>query len=156
MLTSPYRHFFFATGCAEGATPLNAFDNALLASGIGNMNLIKISSILPPGCQLLSPIPALTPGDLIPVAYGSIYSDISGERIAAGVAVAIPQDPSLPGVIMEYSSRGHKEEIENIVREMAKEAFRVRKFDLKEVISQAVDYVSKGSGAVFAGVVLWE
>ncbi len=156
MFSQTYRHFFFALGSSEGATPLNAFDGALLASGIGNTNLIKISSILPPGCRLLNPPPPMEPGKLIPVAYGSIYSDIPGERIAAGVAVAIPDNPALPGVIMEYSSRGHKEEIEKIVREMAAEAFRVRKFPLKEIMSEAVDYVSKGSGAVFAGVVLWE
>ena len=35
-------------GHAEGGTTLNAFDNALLAAGIGNINLIKVSSILPP------------------------------------------------------------------------------------------------------------
>ncbi len=156
MFDTTYRHFFFASGHAEGATPLNAFDGALLASGIGNTNLIKISSILPPGCIFLSPPPPVAPGKLVPVAYGTIFSDIPGERIAAGVAVAIPEDPSLPGVIMEYSSRGHKEEIETIVRDMAKEAFRVRDFPLKDVMSRAVDYVSKGSGAVFAGVVLWE
>ena len=30
------------TAAAEGGTPLNAFDNALLAGGIGNVNLVKI------------------------------------------------------------------------------------------------------------------
>ena len=35
-------------GHAEGGTPLNAFDNALLAAGIGNINLVKVSSIIPP------------------------------------------------------------------------------------------------------------
>ncbi len=156
MFPEKYRHFFFATGSSEGATPLNAFDAALLKSGIGNTNLIKISSILPPNCQLMDHPPSIEPGKLIPVAYGTIFSDIPGEKIAAGVAVAIPEDPALPGVIMEYSSRGHKEEIETIVRGMAEEAFRVRNFPLKKILSRAVDYVSKGSGAVFAGVVLWE
>src|SRR5688500_13102541 len=35
-------------GHSEGGTTLNAFDNALLVAGIGNINLIKVSSILPP------------------------------------------------------------------------------------------------------------
>ena len=61
MFTKTYQQFFFATGHAEGATPLNAFDGALLASGIGNTNLIKISSILPP--QL--------PADGLPPTYGT-------------------------------------------------------------------------------------
>ena len=40
-------------GHAEGGTALNAFDNALLAAGIGNINLIKISSILPPDVPVI-------------------------------------------------------------------------------------------------------
>ena len=43
--------FFFCSGSAEAVSPLNAFDAALLAAGIGNTNLVKISSIVPPGCE---------------------------------------------------------------------------------------------------------
>ena len=32
---------------AEGGTKLNAFDNALLKAGIGNANLVKLSSVVP-------------------------------------------------------------------------------------------------------------
>ncbi|MFO7311775.1 MAG: pyruvoyl-dependent arginine decarboxylase, partial [Bacillota bacterium] len=39
MLPTP-RKFTLVSGAAEGTTPLNAFDNALLASGIGNLNLL--------------------------------------------------------------------------------------------------------------------
>ena len=35
------------SGKAEGPSKLNAFDNALLDAGIGDVNLIKVSSILP-------------------------------------------------------------------------------------------------------------
>ena len=48
-------------GNAEGGTSLNAFDNALLAAGIGNINLVRISSILPPDV-LLVPLPRIKPG----------------------------------------------------------------------------------------------
>ncbi len=37
------------SGRAEGPTKLNAFDNALLDAKIGDVNLIKVSSILPSG-----------------------------------------------------------------------------------------------------------
>src|SRR5262249_30689843 len=55
-------------GNAEGGTPLNAFDNALLAAGIGNINLVRISSIVPPGVELL-PLPRIKPGAIVPTAF---------------------------------------------------------------------------------------
>ena len=42
-------------GTAEGYTELNAFDGALLAAGIGDTNLLKISSIVPPAGQRVDP-----------------------------------------------------------------------------------------------------
>ena len=41
------------SGHAEGGSSLNAFDNALLVAGIGNINLVKISSIVPPEVALV-------------------------------------------------------------------------------------------------------
>ena len=41
------------SGKAEGPTILNAFDNALLDAGIGDVNLIKVSSILPTGAEIV-------------------------------------------------------------------------------------------------------
>jgi arginine decarboxylase len=43
--------FDLVVGSGEGATPLNSFDAALLDAGIGNLNLVRVSSILPPGAQ---------------------------------------------------------------------------------------------------------
>ena len=88
-------------GTAEGSTPLNAFDNALLAAGIGNINLIKVSSILPPGVELV-PLPRIKPGALVPTAYAAMTSEVPGEVVAAAVGWARPIDPAKNGVIMEY------------------------------------------------------
>ena len=44
-----------SAGAAEGDTELNAFDNALLAAQVGNLNLIRVSSVLPkPGTPSIS------------------------------------------------------------------------------------------------------
>jgi pyruvoyl-dependent arginine decarboxylase len=67
-------------GTAEGSTPLNAFDNALLAAGIGNINLVRVSSILPPGVELI-PLPKIKPGAIVPTAYASMSSEVPGESI---------------------------------------------------------------------------
>src|SRR5436309_3406932 len=98
-------------GHAEGGTPLNAFDNALLAAGIGNINLVKISSILPPEVPDIE-LPKIKLGALIPTAYAAMTSEKPGETVAAAVGYAIPDDPAKNGVIMEfhgYATREHAE-----------------------------------------------
>jgi arginine decarboxylase len=144
--------YFLTAGSAEGYTSLNAFDAALLNSGVGDCNLVKLSSILPPACELVDPfIPEY--GSLTPVAYASMSSYLPGENIAAAVACAVPKDPTLPGVIMEYSARGAAENAEEIVREMARQAFLVRKREILEIHSISVEHRVEQIGAIFAAVV---
>ena len=146
--------YFLVSGASEGITPLNAFDGALLQAGIGNTNIVKMSSIVPPHCQLISPIP-LPPGALIPAAYGALSSDVPGEMIAAGVAIALPEDEDRNGLIMEYSGKGDRSKIEETVRNMAIEGMKVRGWKIKELKSVAAEYKVKKIGAVLAAVVLW-
>jgi arginine decarboxylase len=146
--------YFLVSGASEGYTPLNAFDGALLQAGIGNTNIIKMSSIVPPHCQLIAPVP-LPPGALVPAAYAAITSDIPGEMISAAVALALTEDADRPGLIMEYSSRGHREAIEEIVREMVKEGMKLRGWPIKELNSIGIEYKVKKVGAALAAVVLW-
>ncbi|MFQ6112445.1 MAG: pyruvoyl-dependent arginine decarboxylase, partial [Nitrospinota bacterium] len=91
--------YFLTQGSSEGISPLNAFDGALISAGIGNTNLIKVSSILPPRCQQVPPL-AIPQGALLPAAYAHITSDIPGETISAAVAIALPEDESKAGLIM--------------------------------------------------------
>jgi arginine decarboxylase len=148
-------HYFLVSGASEGFTPLNAFDGALLSAGIGDTNLVKMSSIVPPRCQLISPVP-LPPGSLVPTAYASITSDIPGEIISSAVAVALPKEPHSPGLIMEYSGRGTKGDIEETVRRMALEGMRLRMRETKDLISIAVEHKVHKVGATLAAVVLWD
>jgi len=143
------------SGDSEGFTLLNAFDGALLCAGIGDTNLVKMSSIVPPRCRLIAPVP-LPAGALVPTAYASITSDVPGEIIASAVAVALPEKPDYPGLIMEYSARGPKAEIEETVRQMAIEGMKLRGRVIKELTSMAVEHRVKKVGATLAAVVLWE
>lgn len=145
--------FFVCSGAGEGRTTLNAFDAALLDSQVGNTNLMKMSSILPPHVVQSEAIP-LPPGAFIPIAYASISSTTPAEVISAAVAVGIPVDPSLNGVIMEYSARGQAADVEAIVRNMASEAMALRGFAVKEIVSTSIQHRVDHIGAAFAGVVL--
>lgn len=148
------RYYFFAKGTSEGFTPLNAFDGALINAGLGDYNLVKVSSIIPPNCKEKIDI-EIPYGSLVPIAYASITSDIPGEIISAAVAIALPEDNTLTGLIMEYSARGHKEEIESIVRNMAQEGMKKRGKKIVKLMSQSIESKVRHIGSAFAGVVLW-
>lgn len=44
---------YVATGCGEGPTALAAFDAALQDAGVANYNLIPLSSVIPPGAEVV-------------------------------------------------------------------------------------------------------
>ncbi len=140
---------------AEGFSELNAFDVALLKSGVGNTNLVKMSSILPPNCKKKESI-ELPLGDLVPVAYAALTSSKKGQRIAAAVAIGIPKDKTKNGLIMEFEDYDiTKEQAEEHVRKMAEWGMRYRGYEIERIESIAVDHVVEEHGAVFACVVLW-
>jgi arginine decarboxylase len=146
--------FFLVSGSSEGYSKLNSFDGALLNAGIGNTNLVKMSSIIPPKCEEIKPV-ELPYGALVPVAYSYITSDLQGEVIAASIAVALPENEDKPGLIMEYSARGRKEDIEKIVRQMAIEGMKMRNEKIKTLKSISVEHSVEKIATAFAAAVLW-
>lgn len=140
-------------GCAEGGTSLNAFDNALLAAGIGNINLIKVSSILPPDVPVVD-LPKIRPGALVPTAYAAMTSEVPGETIAAAVGYAVPDDPAKNGVIMEFHGVATREEAERAIEAMLDEAFRVRGETIHERRVYAVEHTVERIGCALAAVTL--
>ena len=155
IIPTPTTHAF-VTGSSEGFAPLNAFDGALLDAGIGNTNLLKMSSIVPPGTQELQVLQlALPPGALVPIAYASMLSDIPGSIISAAVAAAWSDDAEKPGLIMEYNAHGHRGDAEAIVRRMAEEGIKARGWSLGRIQSVSIDHRVTKIGAAFAGLILW-
>jgi arginine decarboxylase len=46
------KKFFISSGCAVSkVSDLNAFDKALLEAGIGELNIVSVSSVLPVGAE---------------------------------------------------------------------------------------------------------
>jgi arginine decarboxylase len=140
-------------GHAEGTTSLNAFDNALLAAGIGNINLVKISSIVPPDVDIVD-LPRIKPGALIPTAYAWMTGSVPGEVISAAVGYALPQDRTRAGVIMEYHAKGSLAESERMIRQMLEEAFRVRGETIRESKVFAAEHRVERIGCAVAAVTL--
>jgi len=152
MLPTPKKYFVTA-GASEGKTKMNAFDNALLQARIGNINLLRVSSILPPeACY--DPGLVLPPGSLVPTAYGFIQSCQAGELIAAAVGVGIDRSNHF-GVIMEFSGSCSREEAVVQVEEMLREAFAVRGMDLNEIKTAGAEHRVLANGCALAAVPMW-
>lgn len=152
MLSTPAKYTPVAAS-SEGRTKLNAFDHALLKAGIGNVNLLRVSSILPARAKLIEEFEA-APGSLVPTAYGSIVSDIPGDLISAAVGVGINSEESF-GVIMEFSGKCSKADAEEAIRKMVEEAFETRGLSLNQVIIKATEHRVEKIGCAFAAVALW-
>ncbi|NLK08195.1 MAG: arginine decarboxylase, pyruvoyl-dependent [Firmicutes bacterium] len=151
MLPTPTK-FTLCAGASDGSSPLNAFDNALLEAGIGNANLVRVSSILPAGVSHVPEL-KLSPGALTPVAYGTINSDVPEEKISAAVAVGISLNSF--GVIMEYSGRCGRQDAEAKVVAMVQDAFKIRDLELIDVMVKAAEHTVVRNGSAFAAVALW-
>ena len=146
--------FFLTSGAGEASTKLNAFDAALLAARVGDTNLVRLSSILPPGAGETEPY-ELPKGALVPIAYGELTSTTPGSLISAAVAVGIPDDPDAAGLIMECSRVGEPGPCEEAARNMVREGMEmIRGCRIKEIKSVSVSHSVRKVGAVFAAVVL--
>jgi arginine decarboxylase len=140
-------------GHAEGGTSLNAFDNALLAAGIGNINLVKVSSIVPPEVAIVE-LPKIRPGALVPTAYAAITSESPGQTIAAAVGYALPDDPAKNGVIMEFHGVASQAEAERAIDAMLAEAFRMRGETIREQRIVAAEHRVERIGCTLAAMTL--
>jgi arginine decarboxylase len=141
-----------SAGAAEGDTELNAFDNALLAARIGNLNLIRVSSVLPEGATLLDEPMTIAAGSLVPTVYASHISSSPGETIAAAIGIGIGD--ASHGMI--YESHGHsRSEAESAVRQMIDEGFARRGLKLKGTSVRSIEHRVDRIGCAVAAVVLW-
>lgn len=137
MMNYPER-YMLSSGVGKATHKLVSFDSALISARISNYNLLKVSSILPIGCTKVNSIDKKE-GSALLVAYGSLSSNKINETISAAVAVGIPQDPAVPGVIMEHSGFCTGGEADQLVRKMVQEAMKNHGFECKDVISSAVE-----------------
>lgn len=151
MLATTYT---FALGKGDGETKLDSFDSALMNTGIGNLNLIKVSSILPADCTYCA-TPKWIEGQAVQCVYASYISNIRGETISAAVGVAKPKTQNLPGVITKYSGNGSQKISEKTVEEMCIRAMKRRAIEDYEIVIHSVESkIGKHYGCVFAGVIL--
>ena len=139
-------------GDSEGTTELNAFDNALLRAGIGNLNLVKVTSIIPPFTELAE-LPYIEPGSLTPVVYTSLTSCNPGEMISCALGAGFPENKEDIGFIAEINTFSSAKDAEQQVQKMVEEGMSSREISVSKIVCVSTEHKVKKIGCVFCAAV---
>lgn len=103
---------FFTKGVGTHKEELHSFELALRDAGIEKCNIVQVSSILPPGCRVISKdrgLKELKPGAITYCVMSRCCSNEPRRLLAASVGCAIPADKKTYGYISEHHSFGQTE-----------------------------------------------
>ncbi|MDZ7373841.1 MAG: arginine decarboxylase, pyruvoyl-dependent [candidate division KSB1 bacterium] len=105
---------FMTRGVGKHKEKLTSFEMALRKAGIAHLNLVRVSSIFPPHCRLISKSQGLSlvhPGQVTFVVMSENSTNEPHRLIAASVGIAIPSDPNLYGYLSEHHGFGQREKV---------------------------------------------
>lgn len=103
---------FFTRGVGKHRTSLQAFETALRDAGIARCNLVKVSSIYPPGCKIISReegVKKLVPGQIAFVVLAEERTNEPNRLAAAAIGLAVPKGNDKFGYISEHHGFGMTE-----------------------------------------------
>jgi arginine decarboxylase len=107
------RKAFPTTGTGVHRDKLASFELALRAAGIEKFNLVRVSSIMPPGCMPVAReegLKSLRPGEIVYCVLSENQTDEPHRLIASAIGTAIPLDGNNYGYISEHHSFGEDKE----------------------------------------------
>ena len=130
------KKIFLTKGVGLHKEKLASFELALREAGIAPLNLITVSSILPPHCKFIDKgegVKLLKPGQVVPVVLAKSESNIPSTLVSSGVGVAVPRDKEHYGYLSEHHCTGMddiimEEYVEDLAAEMLATTYGV-KFD---------------------------
>ena len=143
--------YFVVKGQGESnASPLNAFDKALWAAGIGHLNLVPVSSIIPPQAEMVD-FREIPPGAITFVVMAS-ETGVKGDLITAGIAWA-RGEPN--GYVLEVHGKFNEDEARTLLGKMCMDVESYSGIKLLEDWSFMVETlrVEKNYGAVVTALV---
>ena len=138
------------SGKDEGPTKLNAFDNALSDAGIGDVNLIKVSSMLAGNAEIIQ-LPKLKAGAMVNCVLSEVTSDKPDDEITAVIAVAIGQE--LGCVVETTGTNKNEKDLIDEAEYMVKYMMEKRGVEIKELIVESSTTTVNNIASVVASVV---
>jgi len=103
------RRAFLSSGVGVHRHRLTAFEFALRDADIEQQNLVSVSSILPPRCEIVpreAGVRELKPGAITFCVLARVESDEPGRLLHASIGLARPADPAMYGYISEHHGFG--------------------------------------------------
>ena len=103
---------FLTNGVGKSKEKLASFEMALRDAGIAQFNLVRVSSIFPPGCKIVSRtqgLKQLSPGEIVFCVLADIGTNEPNRLIAASVGLAVPADKNMYGYLSEHHAYGETE-----------------------------------------------
>ena len=107
------KRLFLTKGVGKHKERLTSFELALRDAGIASQNLVRVSSIFPPNCKLISRKEGLKYLHHGEVAFAVVAESSTREPhrlTAASIGLAIPADRNSYGYLSEHHSFGESEE----------------------------------------------
>ncbi len=103
---------FLTKGVGRHREKLASFEMALRNAKLATFNLVRVSSILPPGARIVgrkAGLRRLGPGQILFVVMSDNATNEPHRLIAASVGIAKPKEPSHYGYLSEHHSFGERE-----------------------------------------------
>ena len=107
------KKLFFTKGVGKHKERLTSFELALRDAGIASQNLVRVSSIFPPRCKVVSRKEGLKYLDHGEVVFAVIAENSTREPhrlVVSSIGVAIPGDRDTYGYLSEHHSFGETED----------------------------------------------
>ena len=107
------RRIFLTKGVGKHRERLTSFELALRDAGIAAQNLVRVSSIFPPNCKLISRKEGLKYLDAGEVTFSVVAENSTREPhrlMASSIGLAIPADRSTYGYLSEHHSFGESDD----------------------------------------------
>ena len=107
------KRLFLTKGVGKHKERLTSFELALRDAGIAAQNLVRVSSIFPPNCKLISRkegLKFLNPGEVVFAVVAESSTREPHRLVASSIGVAIPADKTTYGYLSEHHSFGESEE----------------------------------------------
>jgi arginine decarboxylase len=147
------RRLFLTKGKGQHKEKLASLEQALREAGIATFNLVKITSIFPPNCQLISKqegIKRLHPGQIVFLVMSENSTDEPQRLISASVGMAVPNDPKHYGYLSEHHSFGQDEkEAGQYAEDLAADMLTTtlgKNFDLSQIWNEERSLYEIGDG----------
>jgi len=100
---------FFTKGIGVHKDRLQSFELALRHAGIQHLNLVMVSSIVPPGCVKISRnlgLKLVKPGQITFCVIARNETNEPGRLVAASIGMALPAEKAVYGYLSEHHSFG--------------------------------------------------